>query len=252
MTTSNMIAPMIDPRSELADVLDTILRDLGRVVRYDQVRILLLPSVLDMQGSGVEDDENTLLITVRQSGELGMLQGTLDPFPLGRYPLNRLLMTSQKPIVIADTRAHELWVADSAQPEEIRSWIGAPLAVKGESIGVLAAHSITPEKQASRPGVTVYPRGLGNPTHRVSQTREKAGPKREESETAFPLHGEVAPAPAECADYPLARRFRRHAAAVMLANKRDVRRGRVARHSRRQAPRTRVCGIGFQRASPRR
>ncbi len=46
---------MIDPRSELADVLDSILRDLGQVVRYDQVRILLLPSVLDMQrDSGVE------------------------------------------------------------------------------------------------------------------------------------------------------------------------------------------------------
>ena len=46
---------MIDPRSELADVLDAILRDLGQVVRYDQVRILLLPSVLDMQkDTGVE------------------------------------------------------------------------------------------------------------------------------------------------------------------------------------------------------
>ena len=40
---------MIDPRSELTDVLDSILRDLGQVVRYDQVRILLLPSVLDFQ-----------------------------------------------------------------------------------------------------------------------------------------------------------------------------------------------------------
>ena len=62
---------MIDPRSELADVLDAILRDLGQVVRYDQVRILLLPSVLDMQGSGAEEDENTLLITVRESGRVG-------------------------------------------------------------------------------------------------------------------------------------------------------------------------------------
>jgi len=92
MVASDMTAPMIDPRSELADVLDTILRDLGQVVRYDQVRILLLPSVLDMQGSSAEDNENTLLITVRESGRLGTLQGTLDPFPLGRYPLNRLLM----------------------------------------------------------------------------------------------------------------------------------------------------------------
>ncbi len=156
MAASDMIAPMIDPRSELADVLDTILRDLGQVVRYDQVRILLLPSVLDMQGSDVEDDENTLLITVRASGELGMLQGTLDPAPLGRYPLNRVLMTSQKPIVIADTRDSELWVAASTQQEEIRAWIGAPLVVKGESIGVLAAHSITPHAFTERDGIIVF------------------------------------------------------------------------------------------------
>ena len=55
--------------------------------------------------------------------------------------------------------------------------------------GCTAAHSITPEKQASRPGVTVYPRGLGKPTHRVSARREKARTKREDSETAFPLRG---------------------------------------------------------------
>ena len=77
MVANNMSAPMIDPRSELADVLDTILRDLGQVVLYDQVRILLLPSVLDMQGSNTEDNENTLLITVRESGRLGTLAGTL-------------------------------------------------------------------------------------------------------------------------------------------------------------------------------
>jgi len=156
MVASDMTAPMIDPRSELADVLDTILRDLGQVVRYDQVRILLLPSVLDMQGSSAEDNENTLLITVRESGRLGTLQGTLDPFPLGRYPLNRLLMRSQRPIVIADTRDHELWVAGSTQPEEIRAWIGAPLVVKGESIGVLAAHSVTPDAFTERDGIIVF------------------------------------------------------------------------------------------------
>lgn len=156
MSTPDMIAPMIDPRSELADVLDTILRDLGQVVHYDQVRILLLPSVLDMQGTGVEDDENTLLITVRESGELGTLQGTLDPSPLGRYPLNRLLMTSQKPIVIAETRDHELWVPSVTQQEEIRSWIGAPLVVKGESIGVLAAHSVTPSSFTERDAIIVF------------------------------------------------------------------------------------------------
>ena len=159
MNTSTLASPMIDPRSELADVLDTILRDLGQVVRYDQVRILLLPSVLDFQkGASLEEaeEEATLLITVRESGELGMLQGSLDPAPLGRYPLNRLLMTSQKPIVIADTRDTDLWIPAPSQPEEIRSWIGAPLVVKGESIGVLAAHSLAPHAYDERDGIIVF------------------------------------------------------------------------------------------------
>jgi signal transduction histidine kinase/putative methionine-R-sulfoxide reductase with GAF domain len=158
MATPKFATPIIDPRSELADVLDTILRDLGQVVRYDQVRILLLPSVLDMQkDTMVEmDEEATLLITVRESGELGMLQGSLDPAPLGRYPLNRQLMTSQKPIVIADTRLHDLWVPTPSHTEEVRSWIGAPLVVKGESIGVLAAHSVRPHAYDERDGIIVF------------------------------------------------------------------------------------------------
>jgi signal transduction histidine kinase/putative methionine-R-sulfoxide reductase with GAF domain len=158
MTTPNLAAPMIDPRSELADVLDTILRDLGQVVHYDQVRILLLPSVLDMQkDASVEiEEEATLLITVRESGAPGTLQGSLDPAPLGRYPLNRLLMTSQKPVVISDTRTNDLWVASPAHTQEIRSWIGAPLVVKGESIGILAAHSLTPNAYNERDAIIVF------------------------------------------------------------------------------------------------
>jgi signal transduction histidine kinase/putative methionine-R-sulfoxide reductase with GAF domain len=158
MTTANVVTPMIDSRSELADVLDAILRDLGQVVHYDQVRILLLPSVLDMRTDVNMDVEDTatLLITVRESGAPGTLQGTLDPAPLGRYPLNRLLMTSQKPFVISDTRTHDLWVPVPGRTEEIRSWIGAPLVVKGESIGVLAAHSLTPDSYTERDGIIVF------------------------------------------------------------------------------------------------
>ena len=97
-----------------------------------------------------------MLITVRESGELGTLQGSLDPAPLGRYPLNRLLMTSQKPIVIRDTRTNDLWIPTPSHTQEIRSWIGAPLVVKGESIGVLAAHSLTPNAYDERDGIIVF------------------------------------------------------------------------------------------------
>ncbi len=94
----DFINPIIDPGSELADVLDAILRDLSQVVDYDHVRILLLPSVLDVRRTPAESTEDNHLITVRDLGSLSALLSPLDPIALDRYPLNRLRMTMQKPI----------------------------------------------------------------------------------------------------------------------------------------------------------
>ncbi len=151
---SDFINPLIDPTSELADVLDAILRDLAQVVRYEHVRILLLPSVLDVHHARREEDD-VMLITVRDLGTLGALLAPVDPIPLDRYPLNRLLMRMQKPIVIADTHYSDLWV--KGRPNDgVRGWIGAPLVVKGESIGVLTLHSSAPHIYTERDGIVVF------------------------------------------------------------------------------------------------
>jgi signal transduction histidine kinase/putative methionine-R-sulfoxide reductase with GAF domain len=150
-----LITPTIDPSSELSDVLDAILRDLGQVVQYDHVRVMLLPSVLDFRMSS-EDETSTLLITVRDRGSLGNLQGQLDPLPLERYPLNRQLMSEQKPIVLSDTQTSDIWIASEGSGDVIRSWIGAPLAVKGESIGVLTVNSVVPRAYTEKDGIIVF------------------------------------------------------------------------------------------------
>ncbi len=151
---SDFINPAINPTSELADVLDTILRDLEQVVQGEHVRILLLPSVLDMRGAANLDEDDDMLITVRDIGPLGQMLASYDPIPLDKYPLNRLLMTMQKPIVISDTRYSDLWVKEGPR-DAVRAWIGAPLVVKGESIGVLTLHSSTPQAYADRDGIAV-------------------------------------------------------------------------------------------------
>ncbi|MBI5564885.1 MAG: GAF domain-containing protein [Chloroflexi bacterium] len=155
----DFINPIIDPGSELADVLDAILRDLSQVVEYEHVRILLLPAVLDVRGGSSEAAEDNQLITVRDLGSLSPLLASLDPIPLDRYPLNRLLMTMQKPIVISDTKYSDLWVRgskDTLAVNGIRAWIGSPLVVKGESIGVLTLHSSLPQKYTERDGIVVF------------------------------------------------------------------------------------------------
>jgi len=155
----DFINPIIDPGSELADVLDAILRDLSQVVEYEHVRILLLPAVLDVRGGPSESTEDNQLITVRDLGSLSPLLAPLDPIPLDRYPLNRLLMTMQKPIVISDTKYSDLWVRDGKDTlavNGIRAWIGSPLVVKGESIGVLTLHSSLPQKYTERDGIVVF------------------------------------------------------------------------------------------------
>ncbi len=166
----DFINPLIDPVSELADVLDAILRDLSQVVEYEHVRILLLPSILDVRGGPTDADDDTRLITVRDLGSLSPLLASLEPIPLDRYPLNRLLMTMQKPIVISDTQYSDLWVRDikdaavssaaagssATARGGIRAWIGAPLVVKGESIGVLTLHSSLPQKYTERDGIVVF------------------------------------------------------------------------------------------------
>ena len=153
--SATLVTPTIDSRAELSDVLDAILRDLGQVVQYDHVRVMLLPSVLDFRLSS-EDETSTLLITVRDRGTLGTLQGQLDAMPLDRYPLNRQLIAQQKPIVLSDTLANAEWVASAGSGEIIRSWIGAPLAVKGESIGVLTVNSLVPRAYTETDGIIVF------------------------------------------------------------------------------------------------
>lgn len=151
----DFIAPVIDPGSELAEVLDAILRDLSQVVDYEHVRILLLPSVLDVRGASNTVDDDDRLITVRDLGPLAPVLASTAPLPLDKYPLNRLLMTMQKPIVISDTRYSDLWVKANTHTN-IRAWIGAPLVVKGESIGVLTLHSSAPMKYTDRDGLVVF------------------------------------------------------------------------------------------------
>lgn len=151
---TDFVNPLINPTSELADVLDAILRDLAQVVRYEHVRILLLPAVLDVNHAR-HDDDDTVLVTVRDLGTLGALLAPPEPLPLDKFPLNRLLMTMQKPIVITDTHYSDLWVRNSPS-DKIRGWIGAPLVVKGESIGVLTLHASQPGWYTERDGIVVF------------------------------------------------------------------------------------------------
>ncbi len=150
-------AAPIDLSPELGDVLDSILRDLEQVVQYDHVRILLLTSVLNPTvpvalNAAIEADT---LITVRDRGSHQPSLASMKIIPPDLFPLNRRLLTEQQPIVIGDTANSSLWVKDGSAPG-IHAWIGAPLVVKGKSIGILTVHSSTVNAYTQRDGSVVF------------------------------------------------------------------------------------------------
>lgn len=120
------LAALLTSQSSLDVVLESILDLLGKVVRYDSVSIQLLDKdgMLELSAArGFEDLER-----VRQ-----IVRALSDHNPQEKWMTREVL-------VISDTHKSPRWVLYPGS-EGIRSWIGAPLLVKGRLIGILNVDS---------------------------------------------------------------------------------------------------------------
>ena len=113
---------------ELDEILQLILKQLGRVMVYDTASVLVLregqgPDL--MAGIGFYDAQ----MTSREAGRL-----------LENSPILLQMSRDLQPVVSADVRQLEGWVWVPGA-DHIRSWLGVPMVARGQMIGVLMMDS---------------------------------------------------------------------------------------------------------------
>lgn len=113
----------------LDQVLDRILEEAAKVIPADAYNIMLI------------EDSKMRLVRWRGYEDLGLHERQLDRLiEPERYP-SFVIMTQQgQPVIIADTHNDPNWVLEEGQ-ELWRSYAGAPLRVKGITVGFLNVNS---------------------------------------------------------------------------------------------------------------
>ena len=114
------------------EVLDRILDNVGRVVPHDTASILLVES------------DVARIVRCRGYAERGLADWALrQRFQLDEMAgMSKMIETGQ-PFVIPDTAAAARWVS-FAETRWIRSYVGAPIRIKGQVIGLLTLDSAIP------------------------------------------------------------------------------------------------------------
>ncbi len=127
--TLEQVGALLTTELGLGEALERLFDLLAQVVACDSVSVQLLNADGTLKlasGRGFPDLERARQI-VREIGDQGV---------------KRRHWSQGRPLVIPDTHSDERWIV-SPGAEYIRSWIGAPLMIKGRMIGVLNVDSRT-------------------------------------------------------------------------------------------------------------
>lgn len=114
------------------EVLDRILTNMGHVVPHDAANIMLIEKGL----ARIERSQGYLYDWEEEARQASR-------FPVEDIPTLKCMAESGMPLSIDDTQDSELWV-NLPHTEWMRSYAGAPIIVKGETIGFLNLNSATP------------------------------------------------------------------------------------------------------------
>jgi PAS domain S-box-containing protein len=126
--TLQQVGALLTTQMTVGEVMDRLFDLLKQVVTYDSVSVQLLNDQGRLEtraGRGYSDFELARDI-MRAVGDQTMHERWRD----------------QQAIVIADTQHDERWIA-FPEMTSVRSWVGAPLCVKGRLIGILNVDSTT-------------------------------------------------------------------------------------------------------------
>lgn len=116
------IAHLSGASLEEHEVLTTVLGQIERLIDYDAATIMLL------------DSSGTFLETVATAGAT---QPRRSRRSLAEYPLNHAVITTRTSVIIADTSREPRWKETGNAPNGA-AWMGTPLIVKEQAIGLLA------------------------------------------------------------------------------------------------------------------
>lgn len=117
---------------DLDEVLDRILEEMERVVPYEAADIMLIES-------GVAH-----VARHRGYAERGLQSWiTALCFTVSEVPNLRQMVETRRPLLIEDTGSYEDWVVIE-EARWIRSYVGAPICLRGQVIGFLNLDSATP------------------------------------------------------------------------------------------------------------
>lgn len=126
------ITSAIGSSLKLDEVYNLILANLGKVVPHDTANIMLI-------------DGETVKVVRSKGYEKPGLKETIEKisFKLKDVPEFNDMATSGKPKLVADTASQEDWV-DLSHSNFIRSFVAAPINVKGKTVGFINADSHKP------------------------------------------------------------------------------------------------------------
>lgn len=120
-----------------AQTLHEVNRVLGESLDPDEI----LPLILEQLHKVISADGSSIHLLVPGGVQLVANQGAYQAFPIGQViSLNELWGTREiikhnKTILLSHTRDYAHWKANPGSP--IKSWMGLPLSVRGEVVGVL-------------------------------------------------------------------------------------------------------------------
>ena len=121
--TLQEVATVLNLSLNVEQVLDLILRHVERVIAYDSASMMVVR-------------ENRVDIVARRGEKRSPGRKAPESIPVSLLPGIQEVLTSHRPVFIADTRTDPRWV-QLVQDYGIRSWMGVPILSGDQVIGVL-------------------------------------------------------------------------------------------------------------------
>jgi NtrC-family two-component system sensor histidine kinase KinB len=126
------------------------LSEASRLVNSSLDQEVVLRQIFDQLQVVVPHDTTSVMLRDGPAMRMAGTRGFADPTPLYQmtWPaeggtLAAVVLQTQQPLIVDDVRQHPAWaVADYA--ERVRGWLGVPLLINGQAVGVLCLDSWHP------------------------------------------------------------------------------------------------------------